>query len=300
MNALKDLLNSKKVVITDGAWGTELAVCGLGSSTLPETWNLDHPDKIQGIASSYIEAGAEIILTNTFGANLFKLRKAGLADKIEELNREGVALSKDAAKDRALVAASIGPSGEFLEPLGTVTEKEMTNAYAIQAKAMAGAGADAILIETFTDLEESLCALTGVRRSCDLPVIISMTFDHGIKGYATMMGITPATAAEKLQAAGADIVGSNCGSGIDDMIHVIARMAPATDLPLWVRSNAGLPELIDGQTVFKETPALFASRLADLANAGARFIGGCCGTTPEHIRMLVAEREKLTENTPGV
>jgi len=281
---LNELLDGKKVIIADGAWGTEMAKKGLKPGECPELLNADNPDMISEIASSYAEAGSEIIITNTFGGNPFKLAKFGLDNRTEELNERGVRLSKEASDGRALVFASIGPTGEFLAPLGTVTEIEMINAFAQQVKAFAAAEADGIIIETMTDLGEIICALKAVKDNSDLPAICSMTFDKGMQGYATMMGVKPETAAEKLEEAGADAAGSNCGAGIENMIEVAALMRPATGLPLWVKPNAGLPVLVDGVTVFRETPEHMASLVPALIEAGANIIGGCCGTTPDHIR----------------
>ena len=283
---LNELLGRKKVIIADGAWGTEMAKKGLKPGECPELLNADNPDMISEIASSYAEAGSEIIITNTFGGNPFKLAKFGLDNRTEELNERGVRLSKEASGGRGLVFASIGPTGEFLAPLGTVTEKEMIDAFAQQVKAFAAAEADGVIIETMTDLGETICALKAVKDNSELPAICSMTFDKGMRGYATMMGVKPETAAEKLEEAGADAAGSNCGAGIENMIEVATLMRPATGLPLWLKPNAGLPVLVDGVTVFRETPEHMASFVPALIEAGANIVGGCCGTTPDHIRRF--------------
>jgi len=293
MNALTRALDEARILISDGAWGTQLNARGLAAGDCPEAWNLDRPDDVRAVAAGYVAAGSDIILTNTFGGSRLKLAKAGLADRTAQINREGARLSKEAAGNAALVFASIGPTGEFMEPLGKISEDEMVACFAEQAAALAAGGADGIVIETMADLGEAKAALKGAKQACSLPVVACMTFEHGPRGFATIMGTTPAQAAEALAAAGADAVGSNCGSGIVSMIEVTKLMRPAVDLPLWIKPNAGLPELVGGQTVFRETPDEFAEHFAELAAAGANIIGGCCGTTPDHIAALAAKRAQL-------
>ncbi len=317
MKTWRELLDAKKILVSDGAWGTELAKRGLGVGEAPERWNLERPEEVAAVAEAYVNAspdiiitntlggtrlklakagvtdGPDIILTNTFGGSRFKLEKAGMGEAVAEVNRIGAEISKRAAGDQALVFASVGPTGEFMAPLGTISEQEMVACFAEQIKALVEGGVDAILIETQTDLGEAKAALRAVRENTDLPAVTSMTFEHGPRGYATIMGVRPEQAAEELTAAGADIVGANCGGGIEQIIEVITALSPATDLPVWAKPNAGLPELVEGQTVFRETPQQMAARFADLVEAGADIIGGCCGTTPEHIALFVAERDKL-------
>jgi 5-methyltetrahydrofolate--homocysteine methyltransferase len=292
----KNLLKQKTVLVADGAWGTEFAKQGLAAGDVPELWNLEHPDRVLCVARSYVEAGSDIILTNTFGANRFKLAKSGLTDRLDELNRQGVALSRQAAGSRALVFASIGSTGEFIEPLGDKTEAEVAACFAEQVKACAAAGADGIVVETMTDLHEALAALKGARQACDLPVAVCLTYDRGPAGFATIMGVKPEAAAKELEQHGADIIGSNCGAGIDNMIEVAKLLHAATRRPLWIKPNAGLPQLVNGATVFCETPEQTASKVGQLVAAGASIIGGCCGTTPEHIRHMVRAIEKTRTN----
>ncbi len=290
---LQSMLDDRGVLIADGAWGTQLAERGLEPGEPPESWVIYQPEAVRDVAADYVAAGAEIVLTDTFGGNRFKLEKADLADCLEEINRRAAELSKEAAGDDALVFASMGPTGEFMEPLGLVTEEEMIEVFAEQAAALVAGGADGLLVETMTDLGEAKAALAGAKQQFDGPVVVSMTFDRGPKGYATMMGVRPEQAAEELQAAGADIVGSNCGQGIANIIEVAALMRQATDLPLWCKPNAGMPKLVDGRTVFTETPEETVSHFEALVEAGARIIGGCCGTTPEHIRALAEKRNAM-------
>ena len=293
METWKARLYEKKILIADGAWGTELFRRGLQSGDAPEKWNLDNQDAVEAVASAYVAAGADIILTNTFGGSSFKLSKVGLGEKAAEVNRLGVKLSMKAAKGKALVFASIGPTGEFMEPIGTVTSGQMTECFALQVASFVEAGVDGIVIETMTDLNEAKTALRAVKEHSSLPVVISMTFDKVASGFATMMGVKPDQAAQELERAGADIVGANCGAGIQDMIEVIKLMHEATKLPLWAKPNAGLPELVDGKTVFRQTPEEMVKYLPALVEAGAVIVGGCCGTTSNHIKLLAQEAPNI-------
>ncbi len=293
MTSLQRLLREREVLIADGAWGTQLAERGLEPGEPPESWVLSRPDEVRDVAARYVEAGAEIVLTNTFGGSRLKLARGGLDESVAELNRRAVELSKEAADGRALVFASVGPTGEFMAPLGTISEEEMVAVFAEQIAAMVEGGTDGILIETMTDLDETKAALAAAKARFDGPVVTSMTFDRGPAGYATMMGVTPQQAAKELQEAGADVVGSNCGHGIENIVEVARLMRPATDLPLWCKPNAGLPRLVDGRTVFDETPEQMVAHFGELVEAGAQIIGGCCGTTPNHIRALVAARDAM-------
>jgi len=289
-----EMLKEKHILLADGAWGTEFAKKGVEPGDCPELLNIERPDLVREIASSYVEAGSDIILTNTFGGSPPKLTKYGLENRLEELNEAGIRISMEAAQGKALVFASFGPTGEFLAPLGLVTESEMTAYFTRQVKAGVAEGADGFLFETMSDLSEITCAIRAVKDNSDLPLVCSMTFNKGLKGYATMMGVEPQQAAEALEAAGADVVGSNCGSGILDIIDVAKLMRPATGLPLWIKPNAGLPELINGVTVYRETPDEMASHIPELIETGATIIGGCCGTTPDHIRKF---REMLNKHS---
>lgn len=288
MLSLSALLSQHTCLVADGAWGTELSKLGLGIGEVPETWNIHHQDAVAGIAHSYLEAGAQIVLTNTFGGNRLKLAKAGLADETTVLNQAGAELSRRAVSDEALVFGSIGPTGEFMQPLGTISEQEMIACFAEQVRALVSGGVDGFVIETMSDLGEAVAALKAVRENSTLPAVVSMTFEQGLAGYATIMGVKPGQAVEALSRAGADLIGANCGSGVDVMVGVIRQMAGSSNLPIWAKPNAGLPVLVEGRTEFQETPAEFVAHLPALLGAGARIIGGCCGTTPAHIRALAA------------
>ena len=294
MNNWKDRLSEKKLIVADGAWGTELAKLGLPVGEAPESWNIERPGEVRSVAASYVQAGAQIIITNTFGGSRFKLAKQSLDGKLAAINRLGAEISKEAAGDAALVFASIGPTGEFMQPLGLICEDEMAACFAEQVKAFVEGGADGIVIETMSDLGEAKAALRAVRENSGLPAVVSMTFEKGASDYATMMGVKPGQAATELDAAGADIIGANCGAGIENMIEVVRLLRSGTDRPIWTKANAGLPELIDGKTVFRETPGEMAARVPQLVEAGGTIIGGCCGTTPEHIRRIAQEVARLT------
>lgn len=275
-------------VVTDGAWGTQLQMRGLPVGACPDAWNLTQPEKVEEVARAYVEAGSQVILTNTFGANRYVLARHGLADRVADVNRAGVDISLRAAAGRAMVFASVGPSGVMLM-MGQVKEDELKAAFAEQVQAIAAAGADGIAIETMSDPAEASLAVAAAHET-GLPVVACMTFDSGAKKDRTMMGATPEQAAELLGAAGADVLGSNCGHGIAGMVDVCRRLHAVTNGPIWIKANAGLPENVAGQTVYRQTPVEFATYVSQLIEAGAMFLGGCCGTTPDSIRAVV---EKL-------
>lgn len=285
MNQLIEKLLSAGTVITDGSWGTQMQRRGLARGECPDSWNLTHPDRVEEVASLYVSSGSTIILTNTFGANRFVLGKLGLADKAVEINRRGVEISKRAAKDRAFVFASMGPSGKLLA-MKDVTEAELREAFEEQASTIAEAGADGIVVETMMDLEEAKIA-SSAARATGLPVVASMVFDAGKNKDRTMMGTTPEQAVEALSAIGVDAIGANCGQGIEGFIPICARMGAMTKLPLWMKPNAGIPEVIDGEIVYKTTAEEFGRFIPDLIKAGASFIGGCCGTDEGYVRAIV-------------
>ncbi len=282
---VKNLLNERPVLI-DGAWGTELQKQGLKPGESPEALNLDRPEIVEAVAQAYVDAGSRIIITNTFGGTTYTLERHGLADRVVDVNRIGAEISKRAAAEKALVFASMGPTGKMLM-MGDVTEEELFEAFAVQAKALAAGGADGLVVETMADLEEATVALKAAKET-GLPVCVSMIYDSGAELDRTMMGTTVEQAVEALEAAGADIIGSNCGQGIGGFVKLCSRMKAATGLPIWIKGNAGLPEMVNGATVYKTQPADFAAYAQPLLEAGADFIGGCCGTSPDFIRALKA------------
>ena len=277
-------LLSAAPVLTDGAWGTEMQVRGLRPGDCPDEWNLSNPGRVEEIARAYVEAGSQVILTNTFGSNPIMLARHDLAGKAKEINRAGVEISRRAAAGRARVFASMGPCGKMMFA-GEVSEEEASDAFEEQARALAEAGADAILIETMSDPGEAELAVVAAAAT-GLPVVACMTFDSGRDHDRTMMGTTPEEAAGALTAAGADVVGANCGQGAEGYIGIAKRLRAATDRPLWMKPNAGLPVVTDGNVHYDTTPQDFARHALSLVEAGASFIGGCCGTTPEFIREL--------------
>ncbi len=289
MNPLIKTLLASKPVITDGAWGTQLQSLGLSSGECPDAWNLSHPDKVREVARRYVEAGSDVILTNTFRSNRIALEGYSLSEQAGALNRAGVEHSRHAASGKARVFASIGPSGKMLMT-GEVTAEQLEAAFREQALALAAAGPDALLIETMSDLEEALIALKAAR-STGLPVVVSMVFDSGKEKDRTMMGTTVEQVARALTDAGADVIGANCGRGIEGYVAIGKRFREATDRPVWIKPNAGIPEVVDGHVHYRTAPEQFAAHAIPLRDAGVHFLGGCCGTTPEHVRAL---RKTLT------
>jgi 5-methyltetrahydrofolate--homocysteine methyltransferase len=283
-NAMLDELLSHGIVVTDGAWGTELQSLGLAAGEIPDLWNLARPELVEKVARSYVEAGSDVILTNTFRANRIALGDVAGNASIEELNRAGVGISKRAARGHARVFASIGPSGKMLVT-GQVDEATLSAAFREQAQALAEAGADALVVETMTDLTEARIAVEAAVAT-GLPVVGCMVFDSGEQRDRTMMGVTVAQAVETLAAAGAHVVGANCGIGIEHALPVCRAMRAATTLPLWIKPNAGLPEFSGGRTVYRTEAAAFAGYVPDLVAAGANFIGACCGSTPAFVAAI--------------
>lgn len=280
---ISDLLRNGPV-ITDGAWGTQLQALGLPSGGCPDQWNLTHPESVEQVPRAYVDAGSAIVLTNTFRANRVALADYGLADQVEPINRAGAQISRRAAGTRARVFGSIGPSGKMLFA-GEVTEEELRSAFAQQAQALADAGVEGLVIETMSDLDEALLALAAARET-GLPVVACVVFDTGKDMDRIMTGRTPEQVAAQLTAAGADAVGANCGQGIASYVPICRRLHAATELPLWIKPNAGVPQLVDDQAVYETTAEQFAQHGPALVAAGASFLGGCCGTTPAYIRAL--------------
>jgi methionine synthase I (cobalamin-dependent) len=271
-------------IVTDGAWGTQLQARGLGLGEFPDLWNLTHADRVAELARAYVQAGSQIILTNTFGANRVRLAEHAPAANVAEINQRGVEISRAAAAGRARVFASIGPTGKLLMT-GEVTDAEVRAAFAAQAQALAQAGADALVIETMSDLAEALLAVEAARAT-GLPVVACMVYDSGKDKDRTMMGTTPEQAAQALAAAGADVVGANCGQGIGGFAPIARRLRAATDRPIWLKPNAGLPTVVEGRVQYHTTPAEFAAQVPELLQLGAAFVGGCCGTGPEFVAAI--------------
>jgi len=271
-------------VLTDGAWGTELQARGLAAGEIGDIWNLTHPDRVEAVARAYVDAGSRIILTNTFRANRIALARHADGERVANINRAGVEISRRAAAGRALVFASIGPSGKLLAA-GELDVQSLEATFAEQARALAGAGADGLVVETMADISEAKIAVAAALAT-GLPVVACMIFDSGKDRDRTMMGVSPEQAAADLTAAGAHVIGANCGIGIEAAVTICKALASATERPVWIKPNAGLPELVDGQIIYRMDPENFAGFLPALYGAGARFIGGCCGTNPQFVRAL--------------
>jgi 5-methyltetrahydrofolate--homocysteine methyltransferase len=291
MNPLLEKLLARGPVVTDGATGTQLQARGLEAGECPDSWNLSHAAAVEAVARGYVEAGSEIILTNTFRANRLALAGHGLAGQVEEINRRGVEIARRAAAGRAMVFGSMGPSGKMLMT-GEVGEEELRSAFEEQARILAEAGVEGLAVETMTDLAEAKLALAAARQT-GLPVMVSMVFDSGKERDRTMMGVTPEQATEELTAAGADVIGSNCGRTIQSFVPLCRRLHSATGRPIWIKPNAGLPEWVEGKLAYPTAPEEFAAAVPALVEAGASFVGGCCGTTPEFIKAIKAKMRTL-------
>ena len=260
---------------------------GLKHGEATESVNLSNPGILAEIAGLYLEAGAEIITTNTFGGTGMKLQPYSLEDKADEINRKGVEIIRAAVGGKAFVSASVGPTGKLIAPYGKTTPDEVYMNFERQIRELLAGGADMICVETMTDLQEAVLAVKAARSlSVEIPIMATMTFDETPRGFYTIMGVSTQKAARGLEAAGANIVGSNCGNGIDKMILIARELKKHTSLPIAIQANAGLPTMRDGQTLYPEGPESMAEKAVELLDIGVQLIGGCCGTTPDHIRAL--------------
>ena len=287
MKRITNDIKEGKVLVSDGAWGTFLQARGLKAGECPELWNITHPEIVFEIAKSYIEAGADMVETNSFGGSRIKLEHYGLGDRTYELNKAASEISRRAAGDVKYVLGSIGPTGKILM-MGEIDREDLYNAFKEQALALEEGGADAIVIETMSDLDEAISALQASRDNTDLELICTMTFEKTIDGeYKTMMGVSPSEMVKAVINEGPDIIGANCGNGITDMIGIVKEIRSADpDIPILIHANAGIPIYKDGETVFPETPDEMGKLVKELEIAGANIIGGCCGTTPAHIKEI--------------
>jgi len=282
-----DAIKSGRVLVSDGAWGTFLQKLGMKPGECPELWAIDHFDDVKGIARSYIDAGADMVEADSFGGTCYKLEHFGLADRVGEINEAAARASREAAGDDHWVIASIGPTGKMLL-MEEVTEEEMYAAFKEQAIALEKGGADAVCIETMSDIDEAVIAIKAAKENTGLEVICTFTFEKTVKGdYRSMMGATPEKAAMASIEAGADIIGTNCGNGIERMIDIVKQIrVVAPDAPILVHANAGLPVNVDGKDTFPDSPEDMARLVGGLVKAGANIVGGCCGTTPDHIKAM--------------
>lgn len=293
MGRILDKIAEKKVLVSDGAIGTFLHLKGMKAEECPESWNLSHPDEVYDIVKSYVDAGSDLVLTNSFGGSPLKLEGYGLSEQAYELNRAAAELARKAAGSEILVLGSIGPTGKMVM-MGEVPPQDVYKGFMEQARALAEGGVDGIVIETMADPEEARLAIEAAKEVCELDVACTFTFSKTLTGeYRTMMGTGVDEYLAMAKDAGADIVGANCGNGTAGMIEIVREIrALDADIPVLVHANAGLPEYRDGTTVFPESPDEMCSQVGDLLQAGANVVGGCCGTTPEHIREIVHLVEK--------
>lgn len=280
-----DLLSKKKIIVADGATGTNLIQRGLERGVTAEDWVIDNPEKIKKLHLDFIEAGAEIILTSTFGGSEIRLEQSGLRDKYEQVNHAAVTLAKEAVKNtRVIVAGSMGPLGQMIKPLGTLEIRKAESYYARQASALCAAGVDIIVIETQFDLTEAKAAINGVKSSCQQALVCSFSFDRGVK---TMMGVSPSSFVKEVGGLGLSAIGINCGKSLNDNSNALKELSNSTEIPIWFKPNAGLPHLDeDGNPTYDITPDQMAENVAAWIESGARIIGGCCGTTPEHLKAI--------------
>jgi methionine synthase I (cobalamin-dependent) len=281
------LLKSLPPLCSDGAWGTELSKLGCKPGEPSEFWNVSNPEKVFSVAKAYVDAGSRIILSNTFSGNRVVLGNHGAGGRVLELNKAGAEISKRAAQGKAYVFASMGPTGKMILT-GDISAEEVVDAFAEQAAALEAGGADALCVETQADLAEAEAALAGCLKGSKLPVGLSFSFDSGKDKTQTMMGASPRQAYELARDNGASFVGANCGVGIDAYLAVARLFADCGDaLPIWIKGNAGLPEIDEsGKVVYRGSPDMFARAVKPLLDSGARFIGGCCGSTPAHLAAM--------------
>jgi len=281
-------LRAGEILIADGATATNYQEMGMAIGVAPEEWVFDQPDRVLALHGAFLDAGADIILTDTFGGTSLRLRESPYADRAKELNRRAAALARRAATARAgvLVAGSMGPTGMLLEPFGELAAAAAADAYADQAAALNDGGVDLLLLETFFALEEAVAAIEGVRRASGLPLVVSFSFDMGTR---TMMGLSPTKMVEAIRPLGVAAIGANCGRSLADMERVVAELAGLNaGIPLWVKPNAGLPRMVGDAARYDTSPAEMAEYARRFIEAGAEVVGGCCGSSPDHIRAIAS------------
>lgn len=288
-----EFLQKKKAWVFDGAMGTMLQKHGWQIGECPEEYNLTKPEIILKVHQHYVNAGSDIIQSNTFGANFLRLKMYGLEENTIEINKRGLELTRQAAKAEIKVAASLGPLGELIEPLGEITREQAFHSFREQAKGFTEA--DFINIETMQSLDEAEIALNAVRSVCNIPISVSMTFQKTPRGYFTLMGETIKDFIDRFSNLDVQILGSNCGEGFSQMLDILSEMRPLTNIPLLAKANAGLPVWKDGKEVYTEGPDFIQDKVRELFELGVKIIGGCCGTTPDHIREIkkIANRINL-------
>ena len=279
-------ISKGRTILFDGGLGSMLIAAGLAAGESPEAWNLERPEAVADIHRQYFAAGSDVVHTNSFGASPVKLAERGLADQAERINRRAAEIACGVRPPGGFVAGDIGPTGKMLQPLGDLDPAAAEDAFRRQAEALLSGGADLISIETMFSLDEALLALRAAKSLGDVFAVVSLTYARNPRGFFTMMGDPAAKAAQALEAAGADAVGSNCGLGSADMLELTASLKAATSKPILIQPNAGQPVVEEGRTVYRQAPAAFAADGVRIRDAGASMIGGCCGTNPEFIREL--------------
>jgi 5-methyltetrahydrofolate--homocysteine methyltransferase len=286
-NRFLERLQAGKVLVLDGATGTNLQRMGLPGGTPSDIWVLDNPAAVCQLHQDFVKAGSDIILTNTFGSTRLHLGHSGLADRFEQSNRAAVALAQQAAGDSGvLVGGSLGPLGEMLDPYGPISAEDAQAAYAEQARLLSEAGVDLLVIETQFDLNEAKAAIRGARSVTDLPLVCSFSYDRGTR---TMMGLKPAQAGKELAEAGITAIGINCGRSLEDNLKALQELRQVTSLPIWFKPNAGLPHNDEeGRLQYDVTPEMMGTQVVQWIENGARLVGGCCGTSPEHLAAIAA------------
>jgi 5-methyltetrahydrofolate--homocysteine methyltransferase len=281
-----DLISSNQVLLSDGAMGTELQKRGLPAGACPEEFNVSYADVVRSIHRAYVEAGSDIVETNSFGANRPRLGMHGYEHRVKELCLAAAQRAREACPQGKFVAGSIGPTGDLLEPYGTRSTEEASEVFREQAHALAEGGVDLFYVETMMAIEEAEAAVRAAKSATNLPVVATMTFEKGQAGIRTMWGVDIRTAVHRLADAGADVVGANCGRGFEEMVEIITEMRPLTSLPIIAQANAGMPEIVNGASVYHQTPEVILPLAEKLLDCGVNIIGGCCGTSPAHIKAM--------------
>lgn len=281
-----DLLESGKILLCDGGMGTELQKRGMQTGICPEEYNVSHPEIVQSIYSDFLAAGSDIIETNTFGGNRARLALHNFENRVTEFCHQAAELARNVCPEDKYVGGSIGPTGDLLEPVGPRSTADAFDFFAEQAEALAAGGVDIIFVETMMAAEEAEIAIKAVKEKTNLPIISTMTFELGKAGLRTMWGVDVATAVQRLTDAGADVIGANCGKGFEEMLAIVEEMRPLTSKPIIAQSNAGIADWVDGQAIYKETPDISRPKAQALLEKGVNIIGGCCGTGPDHIKMM--------------
>lgn len=295
MKTIPELIKSGRILLSDGAMGTELQK-RLPQGYCPEELNISKPEIVKAIHKSYYDAGSDIVETNSFGANRSRLKMHGFSDCVKEFAIAAAKNAREVCHPGKYVAGSVGPTGDILEPLGELSIDEAYSIFAEAAEALKEGGVDILFVETMMSIEEAEIAVRAAKEKTNLPVSATMTFESGAAGLRTMWGVDIPTAVSRLNDAGADIIGANCGRGFEDMIEIMKQMRELTSMPLLAQANAGMPELVNGKNVYRETPEIISPKVELLLKSGVNIIGGCCGTGPEHIKEMRRILDKVFQD----